>query len=119
MPASIRHLAPAGFVLSLVILTVVAPFGSLPGYALGAVLGTYILCTVMASAITAAKHGVKLLPILPLVFACYHFAYGLGFLRGIWDFMVLKRASPFAKNLTRTSAPAPSEKPRPSSETRI
>jgi len=24
------------------------------------------------------------------VFACYHFAYGYGFLRGLWDFVVLR-----------------------------
>jgi len=28
---------------------------------------------------------------LPAVFACYHLGYGYGFLRGIWDFILLRR----------------------------
>jgi hypothetical protein len=29
---------------------------------------------------------------LPAVFACYHIGYGYGFLRGIWDFVIVRRA---------------------------
>ena len=32
-----------------------------------------------------------LLPALPLVFWCYHFGYGYGFLRGLWDFVLFRR----------------------------
>ena len=42
--------------------------------------GTASLCVAFAA---ARRHGWDLLPLLPLVFATYHFAYGLGFLAGI------------------------------------
>lgn len=44
-----------------------------------------------ASLITAAKTDWKLLPLLPFVFPCYHFGYGVGFLRGVLDFIILRR----------------------------
>jgi hypothetical protein len=70
-----------------------------------ALLGAYTAGTVSASLINAARHGWKFLFVLPLVFACYHIAYGLGFLRGIYDFVILRRgpALGFSK-LTRPSA---------------
>jgi len=37
------------------------------------------LCVACASVVTAAKTEWKLLPVLPLVFGCYHFGYGFGF----------------------------------------
>jgi len=104
LPASIRHLIPSGFITLLAFLTAIAPFGALPSYCLASLLATYGRCTVTASTIVAARHGVRLLPVLPAVFACYHLSYGIGFLRGIWDFLILGRASPFAKALTRSPA---------------
>jgi succinoglycan biosynthesis protein ExoA len=109
LPASIRHLVPGGFVSSLALLSAMAPFGALPAYGLGVLLTTYILFTVMASVIVATRHGIRLLPVLPAVFACYHLSYGLGFLRGIWDFLVLGRAGAFSKNLTRSPMAAEKE----------
>jgi len=34
----------------------------------------------------------KFIPVLPLVFGCFHLAYGYGFLRGLLDFVVLQKA---------------------------
>jgi succinoglycan biosynthesis protein ExoA len=103
LPASIRHLVPAGFVASLLILILAAPFGELPAYALTALIGAYALTAIAAAAVTATQQGFELLPVLPLIYACYHFSYGLGFLRGIWDFLVIGRAGKFANKLTRSS----------------
>jgi len=77
-----------------------------------AALASYLLAVLVASVLTAAKTEWKLLPVLPLVFPCYHFGYGIGFLRGIWDFVILRRgASVSFTNLTRESTmeakPAP------------
>ncbi len=102
LPASIRHLVPAGFVTLLVLMAAAAPFGASPRYALIFLLAIYSLCTLTASVVLAARGTMRLLPALPVVFAVYHFSYGLGFLRGVWDFFVLGRASPFAKALTRS-----------------
>jgi hypothetical protein len=43
--------------------------------------------------------------VLPAVFGCYHFGYGIGFLRGILDFVILHRgASVSFTKLTRGSS---------------
>ena len=42
----------------------------------------YGMACLVASCLTAARHGWSLLPVLPLVFATYHVSYGLGFLAG-------------------------------------
>jgi succinoglycan biosynthesis protein ExoA len=93
LPASLRHLVPGGFVLTLGILAILAPIFFLALFALVVMVGFYALALLVASFLTAAKTEWKLLPVLPLVFVCYHFGYGLGFLRGIWDF-VIRRAQP-------------------------
>jgi succinoglycan biosynthesis protein ExoA len=90
LPASIRHVVPAGFLLSLGVLLVASWW---PPAFLGLVglLAVYVICNVAASIVTAGKNGWTLLPILPIVFATYHFSYGLGFLQGILDFLLLRR----------------------------
>jgi len=76
-PASWRHVAPGLFLLLNVVLVLVMPrvllFIDLP----------YVLLSLIFSFTTAAASGWGLLPILPLVFAVYHFAYGAGFLWGL------------------------------------
>ena len=67
---------------------------------LGAEVCIYALAALVASVAAVTKGGWRLLPVLPAVFACYHFAYGLGFLAGVWDFVVLRRRGRFTK-LTR------------------
>jgi len=75
-----------------------------PARLLVGLLGLYALCVLAASAITAARSEWKLLPVLPFVFPCYHFGYGYGFLRGVLDFVVLRRgASASFTSLTRNS----------------
>jgi hypothetical protein len=72
-----------------------------------AALGAYLLAVLVASVVTVAKTEWKLLPVLPLVFGCYHFGYGFGFLRGILDFVILRRgASVSFTKLTRASSKA-------------
>ena len=66
-------------------------------------VGLYALGAVMASLLAAARQGWTLLPLLPLVFASYHFAYGYGFLWGLWDFVILRHGPRRAyTKLTRT-----------------
>jgi glycosyltransferase involved in cell wall biosynthesis len=105
LPASVRHLIPGGFVLSFILLFVASFKWSLASQSWIALASAYSACNITASCATAARHGWKLLPVLPAVFACYHFAYGYGFLRGAWDFVILRRGPhPAYKTLSRTSA---------------
>ena len=105
LPASIRHLVPGSFVFSSIALACLGLFWPPALWAWLGMFGVYLCCAVIASMITAAKRGWNYLPILPLVFACYHFGYGMGFLRGVVDFLILRRvpADRFT-TLTRSSA---------------
>jgi GT2 family glycosyltransferase len=91
LPASVRHLVPGFFVLALTLLPL---FGLRWSFALWcwlALLGVYIVSNTAASLLTAARTQWKIFPLLPLVFACYHFSYGYGFLRGMWDFVLWRQ----------------------------
>lgn len=46
----------------------------------------YLFANLLASLATAAKRGWKYIPLLPVVFAILHLAYGLGFLAGLLKF---------------------------------
>ena len=76
------------------------------------VSAVYSIALFAASLLTAAKTEWKLLPVLPPVFACYHLGYGFGFLRGLLDFVILRRggATAFGK-LTRGSSGEKSVRP--------
>jgi succinoglycan biosynthesis protein ExoA len=91
LPASVRHLVPAGFVLSLIVLTPAYLWWPLAAKTWRLLVGTYLLCVVIASFLTASVNGWRLFATLPLVFACYHFGYGYGFVRGVLDFIILRR----------------------------
>jgi glycosyltransferase involved in cell wall biosynthesis len=104
IPASARHLIPACFVLSLLVLPLLSLWRSPAAWVWLGVLGLYLVSNVTASFVTAARQEWKLLPLLPLVFACYHLAYGCGFLRGVWDFVVRRHEAHRAfTELTRSS----------------
>jgi hypothetical protein len=105
LPSSWRHVVPGGFVLTLALLASLwglcaslsrlwppgEAFGQVSLFALLIILGAYLIAVAVASVCTAHKKGWSLLPALPAVFACYHFGYGYGFLRGVGDFVVCKR----------------------------
>jgi len=92
MPASWRHLVPAGFVAANVALagaSLVALMAGAPAWAalFGGVwlmlVSTYVLAITGASVLAARRSGWETLPWLPLVFGAYHFSYGFGFLAGM------------------------------------
>jgi GT2 family glycosyltransferase len=103
LPASPRHLVPGIFVLLLIVLSLLSLRWPFAGSCWLALVGLYFLCSIAASVQASTRHGWQLFPVLPLVFACYHFAYGYGFLRGILDFVLLQRPpDPTCTELTRT-----------------
>ena len=114
-PASWRHLVPGAFLLTLLLLcladalalpaALLCPAGSAAGslsawiltrasLALASILSVYALALVLASAHAAGRTKWKLLPVLPFAFCCYHFGYGCGFLKGLLDFVILRRKAP-------------------------
>lgn len=55
------------------------------------ILSAYLFANVAFSFSVAIKKGLRYLLVLPAVFSTIHISYGLGYLKGIWDFVVLKR----------------------------
>jgi glycosyltransferase involved in cell wall biosynthesis len=91
VPASVRHLVPGCFVFILSLLAIVAPWWPLAFWIGLSLAGIYVIGNIMASFLTIARCGWRLLPLLPVVFACYHFGYGYGFIHGVLDIAILRR----------------------------
>ena len=92
LPASIRHIVPGGFIGTLLALSILAIFLSWAQLAFTGLLGLYICSNLGATLITCRQpKNWKYLLVMPVVFAAYHFGYGWGFLRGVVDFLLLKK----------------------------
>jgi hypothetical protein len=111
MPASLRHVVPGCFMFLLGALPLLSLLWFPARWIWLGLVGMYVACNIMVSVLTAARQGWKVFPLLPFVFACYHFAYGYGFLRGLWDFIFF-RHGPSCRytELTRTSGDRSSNK---------
>ena len=103
IPASVRHLVPATFLASVVFLPILGMWWGLAGFAWLVILASYLATSFGASVWVSIKKGWRLFPLLPVVFACYHFGYGFGFWRGVIDFLILqKKPTVSYLELTRT-----------------
>jgi succinoglycan biosynthesis protein ExoA len=108
-PASWRHLVPGAFVLAnfavffLILLALLAGWQPLRNLAVAGIVmdAAYAAAVLAASFGAARKSGWSLFPALPSVFVTFHIAYGLGFLSGIFYFLIAPRAQ-------RHGPPAPS-----------
>jgi succinoglycan biosynthesis protein ExoA len=111
-PASWRHLIPGSFVASLLGLGLAAPFCWVARALFLLEAGLYIAANLAATLVTCrGRKNIRYLPLTPLIFAVYHFGYGYGFLRGLIDFVLLKRgASRDFLRLTRTNGIKQKEK---------
>lgn len=107
-PASLRHLVPGAFVGCMCLLPVVGLFWPPALWAAMGLALLYFVAALAASLVTAVRTQLTLLPVLPVVFWCFQFGYGYGFLRGILDFSILHKA-PDAQfvQLTRKHRPKP------------
>lgn len=91
MPVSWRHLVPAAFILSLAGSGISAIWNPWGLYALSTIAGSYLAASLLFSSIISVKKSWRYLPLLPLAFGTIHFSYGLGFLKGVWDFVILRK----------------------------
>lgn len=91
LPASWRHLVPGIFMLTLiglgcatgVLMMADSRLARLTATTLGVMLLCYISAAIVFAFRATQPKELYLLPLLPLVFAVYHFSYGLGFLAGL------------------------------------
>jgi succinoglycan biosynthesis protein ExoA len=80
-----RHFIPVIFVMS----AIISPICSLFNYGWLVpcmVYGSYIAGNIASSTAILIGKRFKYFYLLPLVFPCLHFGYGLGFLKGLWYF---------------------------------
>jgi succinoglycan biosynthesis protein ExoA len=81
-----RQFVPPLFVAALLSSLLTAPFSALGKWSFFLVAGSYLIANLGASVLTAGKRNWRLLPVLPIIFAILHVAYGLGFLLGLVKF---------------------------------
>ena len=51
---------------------------------------SYIIVNLGYSLKISLKKGFKYFLLLPVVFATVHFGWGIGYLRGVWDFIIFE-----------------------------
>jgi glycosyltransferase involved in cell wall biosynthesis len=103
--ASLRQWAPGLFLVSLLLAGVLSVF--LKGAASVAIvlMTAYFTAAAVGTAVICAARGTRrFIPLMPVIIGIHHFSFGYGFLRGFWDFVVLrKRGSQRLCALTRES----------------
>jgi succinoglycan biosynthesis protein ExoA len=81
-----RQFVPPLFVGACLIFLLLLPLTPVAGYFLAAAVGSYAAANLTASILALRKNKYRLLPLMPVVFAILHVAYGLGFLTGLVKF---------------------------------
>lgn len=106
LPGAIRHLVPGLLVMMLALSGALALFSGVAAMVFLSLAGVYGTANLVASGVACAERSRrKYLPVMPAVFAAYHFGYGYGFVRGMVDFSILRKAgSGKFMNLTRDRA---------------
>lgn len=86
-PATLRQFAPPALILALILPAILSwiPFFSTLWIAIATV---YVSIAVIVGIHLALLHGIALYPYLLLSFPVIHFAYGLGYIFGIFKFLV-------------------------------
>ena len=92
---NLRQLVPPAFVLWLTVLLLAAVFWPAARIVLAATVVAYLLAAT-AAALTATRDPATVFRVVA-AFAVLHFAYGLGYLRGVYDLLLVK-SSPSARS---------------------
>jgi glycosyltransferase involved in cell wall biosynthesis len=91
---TVRQLVPAAFVATLLCLALAALWLPFAGGLLTCALGSYAFIVVGMSGALAVRHGVACAASLCVVFPTIHISYGLGYLRGVLSWVLLRRQAP-------------------------
>lgn len=86
-----RQVVPVAFVLSLGITGLLSPLFPLLAWLFGAIVLSYAVVDVGCSTIAAFRQGLRCVLVLCAVFPVLHLSYGLGFLKGTLDLLILRR----------------------------
>jgi glycosyltransferase involved in cell wall biosynthesis len=88
---TVRQLLPPLFVLCLIVTAAAAPWSRLGLMAFAAVAGSYLLAIAAVAAASVGRLGLAAAAALLGVFPALHISYGLGYLRGVLEFLVFRR----------------------------
>jgi cellulose synthase/poly-beta-1,6-N-acetylglucosamine synthase-like glycosyltransferase len=88
---TLRQLVPAIFIGSLIVSLVISIVFHPSLWFFSFVLGCYIIANLISSLRISLKNDLKCFFVLPVIFSILHLSYGIGYLKGIWDFIILKR----------------------------
>jgi glycosyltransferase involved in cell wall biosynthesis len=92
-PATLRQVVPLAFVCGLIVLAVTAILWPPVRYVFAAYVLTYVLGLMVGAVQVGRKVGLGAGLLAPVIFAILHFAYGLGSLKGVWVFSLLRRTA--------------------------
>ncbi|MHC4436746.1 MAG: glycosyltransferase family 2 protein [Planctomycetota bacterium] len=85
---TIRQLIPPAFIASLGVFLILSLFFNWCFWPFLLILASYTITNLAFSLKISQKKGLKYFFVLPLVFATLHFSYGIGYLKGVWDFII-------------------------------
>lgn len=86
-----RQLVPAMYVGGICILLALSPFIPAMALLLSLIAASYAGANLAVSLALALRKDFRYLFILPAVFATIHYSYGLGYLKGIFDFVIRRK----------------------------
>lgn len=96
-----RQLAPAIFLTGLGLATLLAPLSGAARAGLALLLGVYSVAAVVAAGAVARRHGPLVALGSLLAFPVIHLAFGVGYLRGMIDFVIRRRRQVPVVSLSR------------------
>ncbi|MDH4079257.1 MAG: glycosyltransferase family 2 protein [Nitrospira sp.] len=89
-----RQLVPATFVMSLVLTASLAHWSSTARVLFGAIVTAYVVLDVIVAFHAAFERDVRCGLWSVVVFPLIHISYGIGYLKGLLDFLILRKGEP-------------------------
>lgn len=88
---TLRQLVPAIFIGSLLVSLAISTLFRPSLWFFSFMSACYIIANLISSLKISLKNDLKCFFVLPMIFAILHLSYGIGYLKGIWDFIIFKK----------------------------
>ncbi len=88
---TLRQIIPSFFICSVIISALISFIIKPFLWFVPLFLSLYLIVNLFFSFSISLKNNLRVLPYLPVTFAVLHFSYGIGYLKGIFDFLILKK----------------------------
>lgn len=90
---TVRQLVPAAFLILLATSLLLSPWITVALWTFAGILGVYLAASLFATVHSSGQRGPTVSAFLFATFLVIHFSYAVGSLRGIKDFLVLRRSA--------------------------